>query len=169
MQFTIRPYRPADFRTLCAIDQSCFAPGISYSPAELMAYIGRPQAFTLVAEADDVESGSAVAAKPGESPEIAGFVVAERGRSSGHIITIDVRSEARRHGIGSRLLRGAEDQLRRRSCSRIRLETAVDNRDALFFYKRHGYTVVRTVPRYYSNGVDALLLEKHLLSAVASR
>jgi ribosomal protein S18 acetylase RimI-like enzyme len=42
------------------------------------------------------------------------------------------------------------------------LETAVDNVPALSFYKRHGYDVIRTWPRYYSNGVDALLLEKDL-------
>jgi ribosomal protein S18 acetylase RimI-like enzyme len=41
----------------------------------------------------------------------------------------------------------------------------VDNRDALAFYKRHGYYLIKTVPRYYSNGVDALVLEKDLLSA----
>jgi len=30
------------------------------------------------------------------------------------------------------------------------------------FYKRHGYSVVKTIPRYYSNGVDALVLQKDL-------
>jgi ribosomal protein S18 acetylase RimI-like enzyme len=39
----------------------------------------------------------------------------------------------------------------------------VDNISALSFYKRQGYTVIRTLPRYYSNGVDALVLEKALL------
>ena len=44
------------------------------------------------------------------------------------------------------------------------LETAVDNRAALAFYKAHEYDVVRTIPRYYSDGVDALVLKKDLLS-----
>jgi ribosomal protein S18 acetylase RimI-like enzyme len=38
----------------------------------------------------------------------------------------------------------------------------VDNQNALSFYKRHGYSVIRTWPRYYSNGVDALVLKKDL-------
>jgi ribosomal protein S18 acetylase RimI-like enzyme len=38
----------------------------------------------------------------------------------------------------------------------------VDNISALSFYKRHGYSVISTSPRYYSNGVDALVLEKDL-------
>ena len=42
----------------------------------------------------------------------------------------------------------------------VRLETAVDNSSALSFYKRHGYDVLRAIPHYYSNGVDALVLEK---------
>jgi ribosomal protein S18 acetylase RimI-like enzyme len=44
----------------------------------------------------------------------------------------------------------------------VRLETAVDNLPALTFYKRHGYDIVKTMPRYYSNGVDAFSLEKAL-------
>jgi len=34
----------------------------------------------------------------------------------------------------------------------------------MIFYKRHQYSMVKTVPHYYSNGVDALVLEKDLLS-----
>ena len=54
-------------------------------------------------------------------------------------------------------------------CSTVRLETAVDNISALSFYKRHGYHVIKVIPRYYSNGVDALLLEKDLLSPPVCR
>jgi ribosomal protein S18 acetylase RimI-like enzyme len=81
----------------------------------------------------------------------------------GHIITIDVVAAARRSGVGSGLLAAAEDQLRAVRCCGVRLETAVDNLGALGFYKRHGYFLERTVPHYYSNGVDALILRKDLL------
>ena len=84
------------------------------------------------------------------------------GRGRGHIITIDVIAAARRFGVGSLLLRAAEDRLREAGSTSVELETAVDNISALSFYKRHGYSVVRTHPRYYSNGVDALVLEKNL-------
>ena len=95
---------------------------------------------------------------------IAGFIVAEAGaRARGHIITIDVIAAARRFGVGSLLLRAAEDRLILAECRAVELETAVDNISALSFYKRQGYTVIRTLPRYYSNGVDALVLEKALL------
>jgi ribosomal protein S18 acetylase RimI-like enzyme len=75
-----------------------------------------------------------------------------------------VLQEARRLGVGSQLLTAAEERLRKLKCNSVSLETAVDNQSALFFYKRHGYFTVKTIPRYYSNGVDALVLQKDLLS-----
>ena len=89
---------------------------------------------------------------------------------TGHVITIDVDHGARRSGVGSLLLRAAEDRLRAEGSRAVGLETAVDNLAALAFYKRHGYNVIRTWPRYYSNGVDALVMRKELtlhLPAVA--
>jgi tRNA threonylcarbamoyladenosine biosynthesis protein TsaB len=96
------------------------------------------------------------------NPDIAGFIVTEAGGGAGHIITIDVIAHARRFGVGSLLLRGAEDRLRSAGCRSVELETAVDNVSALSFYKHHGYTVIGIFPRYYSNGVDALILQKAL-------
>jgi ribosomal-protein-alanine N-acetyltransferase len=157
VRFKVRDYRREDFHILWQIDQSCFPPGISYSQFELKTYIWRRGAFTLVAESDDTGSSA-----------LLGFVVGETSRPMGHIITIDVRSEARRHRLGSALLKAAEGRLRVEKCSAVRLETAVDNLPALALYKRHGYDVINTIPRYYSNGVDALLLEKNLLSSVSS-
>jgi len=86
----------------------------------------------------------------------------------GHIITIDVLREARRHHIGSALLAAAEEKLRATKCRTVRLETAVDNASAISFYKRHAYDVIKVIPLYYSNGLDALLLEKNLLSIESS-
>ena len=58
------------------------------------------------------------------------------------------------------MLRFAEERLYAAGCQFVILETAVDNRVALAFYKAHEYDVVRTIPRYYSDGVDALVLKK---------
>jgi len=160
--FSIRNYRDGDFDTLLALDQSCFTPEIAYSAFELKTYIERKGSFTFVAESS--EQGD----KTGGS-SIVGFIVGEQSRGVGHIITIDVRAEARRHRVGSALLELAEKQLRLWKNNAVRLETAVDNIAALSFYKRHGYHVIKTIPRYYSNGVDALLLEKDLLSTPLSR
>jgi [ribosomal protein S18]-alanine N-acetyltransferase len=83
-------------------------------------------------------------------------------RQHGHIITIDVRESARRSGIGSELMATAEKRLRHAGCRSIFLEVAVDNPKAIAFYKRHGFTVLKTLPRYYQNSVDAFLMGKRL-------
>jgi [ribosomal protein S18]-alanine N-acetyltransferase len=151
-EYTIRDFQPDDFETLWRMDQECFPPGISYSRRELNVYMRRRGAFTLVA----VENATKAAANT-----IVGFIVAYGG-DPGHVITIDVAPSARRSGVGSLLLRAVEARLLSAGSHAVGLETAVDNVSALTFYKRHRYHVVRTWPRYYPNGVDALVLEKDL-------
>jgi [ribosomal protein S18]-alanine N-acetyltransferase len=146
--FVIREYQADDFETLWRMDQECFSPGIAYSRQELKEYVRHRGSFTLVAS-------------DAETSRVAGFIVAHQA-PTGHLITIDVIAEARRSGVGSLLLRAAEDRLRAAGSKAVGLETAVDNLAALSFYKRHGYSVVRTWPRYYSNGVDALVMKKEL-------
>jgi len=114
----------------------------------------RRGAFTLVAE-DDVADAA---------DKIGGFIIAQAG-AMGHIITIDVVASARRSGLGSQLLLAAEERLRLGGSRAVNLETAVDNRGALFFYKRHGYEVMEAIPRYYADGADAFLLRKALNAA----
>jgi ribosomal-protein-alanine N-acetyltransferase len=170
--FTIRDLQPADFETLWRIDQDCFPPGISYSRTELRTYMRRRGSFTLVAVDDEIPPAADAdrgkgkkysSAIPSGPDGVAGFTVAEAdNRASGHIVTIDVIKTARRSGVGSLLLRAAEDRLRSAGCRSVELETAVDNLSALSFYKRHAYSVIRTFPRYYQNGVDALVLQKDL-------
>ena len=152
---TLRDFRREDFDTLWQIDQACFRPGIAYSQEELAYYMTRRSAFTIVA---DGEGG------------IAGFLVAHRGRRrdgtlAGHIVTIDVLANSRRTGLGSRLLQAAEERLRESKCAVVSLETAVDNAPAISFYQRHGYHIVRTLPRYYNGELDALRMEKQLATS----
>jgi ribosomal protein S18 acetylase RimI-like enzyme len=151
LQPVVRDYRPSDLEELWRIDHECFAEGISYTRRELEFYIARPNAIALVAE-----SGA----------EIVGFIVADRDRrGNGHIVTIDILPQARRSGIGSTLMQAAEKRLIAAGAKRVYLETAVDNATALAFYKRHGYSVVGTIPRYYLDSIDALRMQKPLAAA----
>jgi [ribosomal protein S18]-alanine N-acetyltransferase len=143
----IRVYRPEDEEALWNIDQQCFVRGISYSRRELGYYLRLQRGFTLVAEREG---------------KIVGFVIVDHRQKRGHVITIDVLPEARRFGLGARLMTAAEERLRALGCSMVVLETAIDNGAALAFYKRLGYAVVRSIPRYYLDSVDALVLSKQL-------
>jgi len=165
VDFVLQDFRPEDFEVLWRIDQKCFAPGIAYSRRELAAYVRRRGSFTVVAKCV-VANGIPADPSLRETEDFAGilgFIVAEAGRrGAGHIISIDVLSESRRLGIGSRLLSAAEERLQTALCHTVTLETAVDNASALAFYKRHHYSVVKIVPRYYPNGMDAFQMDKSL-------
>lgn len=169
MEACIRQAGEGDFATLWRIDQECFAPGISYSRAELRYYMMQPGAFTLIAEPADGAEGEVDSTRergpgPGrKAGPILGFLVGQKQRRDmGHIVTIDVLPQARRAGVGSLLLSAAEERLGAAGCESIFLETAVDNETALRFYKRHRYFVMKTIPRYYLDKIDALLLGKRL-------
>ena len=149
---SIRPNRPEDFDQLWRIDQACFVPGIAYSRRELTWYMRRSRAFTLVGEQ----------ARDG-AHEIAGFIVAESDASGpGHILTIDVDPRFQRAQVGHRLLAAAEERLLKEGCRSVLLEVAVDNQPAISFYKKHGYAIIETIPRYYMNSLDALVMGKKL-------
>lgn len=162
MQFDLRDYLSEDFDRLWQIDQACFPAEVAYSRVELSLYMRRSGSFTLVAQAHPGDGAGSRLEATG-SREIVGFIIAEARRRAGHIITIDVPEQARHLGVGSQLLTAAEKRLRAAGCPSVALETAVDNLPALAFYKRHQYFVTGTLRRYYSNGVDALVLKKDLL------
>jgi ribosomal-protein-alanine N-acetyltransferase len=80
----------------------------------------------------------------------------------GKIITIDVAPAAQHSGMGTLLMSSVEGELKSVGCDYVSLEVAVDNEPALRFYKKHGYSVLKVLPRYYLDSIDGLLLGKKL-------
>jgi ribosomal protein S18 acetylase RimI-like enzyme len=143
----LRPGVPADLEILYQIDQACYPPGIAYSRRTLRAFLTMPGAHCLVAE---VAAG------------IAGFIVTVAENDWAHIITLDVLEPHRRRGIGSALLKEAEQQLAARGVRRVTLETAHDNAPAIAFWQKHGYRTRAVRKRYYLGRIDAWSMEKPL-------
>jgi len=166
VQYTLRDGKSSDLDTLWRIDQACFPPGISYSRLELAVSMRRPGSFTIVAEQPRGRTKSF-----GDQPgTILGFLVSQtEAKKTGHIVTIDVVGNARRAGIGSRLMVAAEERLRAAQIESVYLETMVSNVSAIEFYKRHGYQIVRTEEHYYPNGADAFVFAKELISAAVAQ
>jgi ribosomal protein S18 acetylase RimI-like enzyme len=164
----VRKYAPADFSRLLAIDQSCFVDGIAYSEEEVRYFLSMPTAISLVALKEDglKEDGLQEEGMPEE--EIMGFVIADRfrprraSRSMGKIITLDVAPRAQHCGVGTLLMTSAATELKQAGCDYVSLEVAVDNEPALKFYKKHGYSVLKVLPRYYLDSIDGLLMGKKL-------
>lgn len=147
----VREARPEDFRELYTLDQACFVPGVSWSKAELSYFLKYPGNFTIVAE---------------DAAGIAGFAIAglqlRRGKPLGRLITIDVRAEQRRRGVGHTLLTRIEERLYSLGAVAILLEVAVDNESAQAFYERHGFVRTGRIPGYYLGRIDALTMERAL-------
>ena len=146
----IRHAVAADFNTLLEIDEASFPGGVAYDASELSYFMNRNGAETLVAE----ENGGIVA-----------FLIMEvhQGRRGATIVTLDVRETHRRTGLGTQLLRRAEDMLSDYGVEAYDLQVDVSNRGAIDFYKKHGFQTVRTLRHYYANGHDAYLMVKELL------
>ena len=150
MDFTLRDFQSTDFEMLWRIDQECFPPGIAYSKAELSAYIESAAAFAIVAE---------IASR---NPRLRNQVSTAEAASSGPSSALSWRMQIEMEsvtllqstffprGVATALAAPAEGGRATASefaCDRVRLETSVDNAAAQKFYERHGYAVVKTIPR----------------------
>ncbi len=157
-EFLLRDYSPRDFQQLCTLDRQCFPEKIAYPPETMRETLTEKGAFGIVAQ--------------DATGQIAAFLVA--GRTSpwiGHIATIDVGPQARRRGLGTRLMRAAEARLASLGVRKIRLETATGNPARRLFAKL-GYRRVGKIERYYPDGPDgsphggdAWVMEKSLGAA----
>jgi ribosomal-protein-alanine N-acetyltransferase len=85
-----------------------------------------------------------------------------RTRRTATVITLDVREAYRRSGYGTQLLQRAEEILVDYGVELYDLQVDVTNRNAIQFYKKHAFEVVRTLRNYYANGNDAYLMVKDL-------
>ena len=143
----LRAYQPDDFDALYKLDQSCFPRGIAYSKTTLRYYLALSSAQCLLSV---------------EAADIAGFILSERDGALAHIITLDVAEAHRRGGVGSLLLKAAEDKLAAQGVRMVFLETAVNNHAAVNFWSRHGYVKEGILKRYYLNRIDGYEMRKIL-------
>lgn len=94
--------------------------------------------------------------------EVVGYVVAdvvsERTGTMGHVKDLAVREQRRGTGIGSQLLERALGKLAVAGVTRVKLEVRPSNEAARSLYRRFGFEHSHTVPRYYDDGEDALVL-----------
>ena len=93
---------------------------------------------------------------------VVGYVVADtvrnHGAAIGHVKDLAVNSGRRGEGIGSRLLEHTLGTLAARGVAYIKLEVRASNDRARSLYRRFGFDHHHTVPRYYDDGEDALVM-----------
>ena len=93
---------------------------------------------------------------------VVGYVVADlvpnHGRPLGHVKDIAVHPDCRGEGVGSTLLTRALAVLDGHGAQSVKLEVRASNDTALGLYDEFGFQYLRTIPRYYDDGEDALIL-----------
>ena len=96
-----------------------------------------------------------------------GFLLWRRAADEAEIITLAVRPEARRRGLGGRLLDRVMDRARGQGVARLFLEVAHDNDAALALYASRGFEPAGRRPAYYARPdgtrADALILALNLV------
>ncbi len=140
---------PADLpRALAALHAEAF--DVPWSASAFADLLGQPGVL-LEAEAD-------------------GFVLVRVAADEAEILTLAVRPDMRRVGLGSRLMRVAADRAASAGAERLLLEVAEDNAAARALYARLGFQTAGRRPRYYArpnaSPVDALLLVLILTAAL---
>lgn len=76
--------------------------------------------------------------------------------------TIGVLPEFEGRGIGTGLLTGLLTEASRRGATEVLLEVRADNPRAQQLYRRFGFEQIHLRPRYYRDGVDALVMRTQL-------
>lgn len=147
--YTLHTLTDAHLDDVWRLDQRCFIDGEAYTRDTFEFLLTAPEcvSYRVVTPA-----GSMV-----------GFIVGlvEPG-ATGHVTTLGVAPEHRRHHLARRMMEKIEDGFRHRGCTSVRLEVRTVNLGAQKLYTGIGYTVTQRLPKYYSNGGDGLLMVKAL-------
>jgi len=146
----IRTAERADLLAIHRIEQAVFPQPWPFSALE--SYLG--ESGFLVAETDE------------DDARVAGYVIADtvpnHGTPLGHVKDLAVREEHRREGVATALLRRALSLLESVGAASVKLEVRADNEGATRLYRQFGFEHRKTIPNYYSNGEDALVMVRLL-------
>ncbi len=89
--------------------------------------------------------------------KVIGYCVFMTAADEGEILRIAVIPNARKRGIGRKLLDSAVKIMKSRGASEIFLEVRASNKDAISLYEKYGFIKTGVRKNYYENKEDAVL------------
>ena len=92
---------------------------------------------------------TAFLARIGTPPETAGFIVGQLAADEAEILTLGVRKDRQRHGIGRRLVEALARAAKKAEAGKLFLEVGASNAAALALYKGLGFQEVGRRKNYY--------------------
>lgn len=154
--YSLRRFTPSDLEAVININRVCL-------PENYAAYFfidtfnSLPESF-IVAESQ----GSAVGYIMCRTEHGFSDLKKLRFAKKGHIISVAVMPDFRRLGIGLALVQDALSALSTLHADECYLEVRISNDSAISLYKKLGFNIVRTIPRYYYDGSGACVMAKEL-------
>jgi [ribosomal protein S18]-alanine N-acetyltransferase len=149
--YEIKPLTLRQLEEVWRLDQRCFCDGEAYSRDTFEYLLTAPEA---IAYRSVTPAGLMV-----------GFIIGlVEPDFTGHVTTLGVAPEHRRQQLARHMMLRVEDSFRRRMVRIVRLEVRSTNRHAQKLYQNLGYVATQTLPYYYSNGGDGLLMIKSIES-----
>jgi ribosomal-protein-alanine N-acetyltransferase len=90
--------------------------------------------------------------------EIVGYGVVDHWEDHDHLISIAVRPDSRRKGLGEALLVELEKRISKERP--LRLEVRQSNLAAIQLYSKRGFTKTGVADGYYGDGENAITMDK---------
>ena len=137
----VRAFRESDIDQISALEQASFKDPYPIYFLSQLAH-NNPDTF-LVMTIDD---------------EVVGYAVAEDWTDHDHLISIAVRPDKRKNGIGRQLMLELEKKLSK--IKPLRLEVRQGNKAAIQLYSKLGFIRTDLAEGYYTDGEDAIVMEK---------
>ncbi len=134
---------PAHGAVLAAMHHAAFPPGERWNAEAFAQQLCLPGTFGWIAGQD-------------------GFILARVAADESEILTLAVLPTSQRRGIASSLLRAAQRTAAEAGALAMLLEVAEPNAAARGLYASFGFAEVGRRRRYYTGGIDALVLRAEL-------
>ena len=137
----IRAVRKDDIEAVSRLEEVCFKdPYPSYFLSELAK--DNPETFLILTL----------------NNRVIGYGVVDLWKDDYHLVSIAIHPEARRRGLGEKLLAELEKRLPKEKP--LRLEVRRSNLAAIQLYSKRGFRRTGLAKGYYADGEDAITMEK---------
>ena len=91
--------------------------------------------------------------------KIIGFIAGlKTSDTTVRLLMLSVNEHYRKQGVGSNLLSDFITELKKQNIKQIDLEVRTSNTPAIQCYKKHNFTIVETILKFYQNGEDAFIM-----------
>jgi len=154
--YQLRRFTPADLESVININRVCLPENYA-SYFFLDTYNSLPETF-IVAEAQARVVGYIMCRIEHGFSDVRKLRFAKKG----HIISVAVMPEFRNMGIATSLVTEAMTALSAMHVDECFLEVRMSNQAAINLYRKLGFEVTRTMPRYYFDGSDAYIMSRPL-------